>query len=212
MIELLIMYGANRHITEVSILKNKRAGKKLITLLSMDIKDFIASSKYKEILTYIGRLHKISSANLNKLSIVRDELKNNFKNWDELVDKRKKKFSHIPGGNTNFCHDTVLTGDNIWEYDISELYIYPPVGSENKRYHSALEASGRYPPLGSESKRCNTYCFHMSELPTIIYNKKNPYTNEPIPENIIKDMVDKLDYIPAITLKEAVDLEKIPIR
>lgn len=47
-----------------------------------------------------------------------------------------------------------------------------------------------------------TWCFHVSEIPLLLKTRKNPYTNEQLEKNFIKELL-KIDVFPEITFENA---------
>lgn len=54
------------------------------------------------------------------------------------------------------------------------------------------------------------WCFHMNEIPNLIYKQKNPWTNTKINKSVIETMYDKLICIPQYTIDDIKQFEYIP--
>ncbi len=50
-----------------------------------------------------------------------------------------------------------------------------------------------------------TFCFHLSEIPMLISNQKNPYNNRPLESDFLDDLVTKYKYFIPKTLEEVLD-------
>lgn len=87
--------------------------------------------------------------------------------------------------NTECSNDTTFLGDDIDIYNTDEIFT-----------------------LKSGESR---YCFHASEIPSILEKGKNPYTSDPISDEVKRELIEKFNMYKSFTISEALEstLEKI---
>ena len=112
----------------------------------------------------------------NCIKLIRDNRKNI--NFDKIAEVREELRKRR--GVTCQNEYNLLWTDNIHSYADQDLYFFNDVGK--------------------------TFCFHVSEIPSILESRKNPYNNNPIEQEKLNDMLAHLSTYPYSTIEEGIDL------
>ena len=99
--------------------------------------------------------------------------------FEEIV-KRRKRENYIDCNNT-----TTILGDDIYEFRKDELILY------------------------IDPDDAKQWCFHVSEIPSILETKKNMWTGKIISDKDIKKLLEIVEVFPEITLKCATDTNSL---
>lgn len=59
--------------------------------------------------------------------------------------------------------------------------------------------------MGIKDSSNRLWCFHVSEIPSILSSGTNPYNRQPIEKDDLKRLAEQLDYVPISTIDEAYD-------
>ena len=157
--------------------------------VTKNISDVIEDCNDDKLLNKVAKAFKIPNIDMSqeshrkRLCSCIKFIRNNAEeiDYEEIVKRRKQE-------NCIDCNNiTTILGDDIYEFRKEELILYIDP-DDNKRW-----------------------CFHVSEIPTILETKKNMWTGKVINEKDIKKMLEIVEVFPQITLKCASDTNSLKL-
>lgn len=211
--EILIAFGANPNVEVINLTNNiyttaklslgqvapklnkryKISKDKVLALVSikklfdLDIDEVIKDCSSKRLIISISKLYKIpvpdelfnvekdTQKHLNALCKCIKTIKDSKEDYDEEL------FKKIRGHNRRkikTVNQDLLMGADIDSFPDNELvYLYE-----------------KEPKL--------TFCFHVSDIPSLLRTRTNPYNNRPLDEEFIEQLVNKYQYMLPKTLEE----------
>lgn len=197
--EILVSYGANPNceIVELSranniyttAKKDLKFGKKydsIKKLFSLTTEDVVKDCNSKRLVLSLSKFYKIpvdeekalTPQHLNELCKCLKVIKNNEQEYDEKI------FSNLRGkvrrmNKINCVNDELLMGESIDSFPDKEL----------------IYLKEKNPSL--------TYCFHVSDIPSLLKNGTNPYNNKKLDKKFLEDVTSKYKYVMPKTLEES---------
>jgi len=201
--ELMIAYNANPkfksiffnkigpdfHLDSFSLVNNtsnKKSRSYMVykKLFTVSVESIVKDCNSDILLDSLAKFYKIpfdgSAKDRKKLCDCVSNISKNKKEYDEDSFSEIRKKKRIIETKKECSNDSLIIGSNIDSFRKDEL-VYLDEKNPDLRY-----------------------CFHVSEIPMLLANRKNPYNNKPLEEEFINEIVDRKYVVPR-TLEESLD-------
>jgi hypothetical protein len=180
------IYNAIQIFNKIVRVKNSAMYRLFNNLFNINIDHLVSQCNSPVLLSSLAKFYKIPYTENDPKSMT------NLCNCIKTINKNKKfydedKFiairSHQREISKNKCQNSsiLITGDQVDSYPPSEIIL---LHEKNPDF---------------------TFCFHVSEIPSLLAQQKNIHTNRPLEPEFIEELVTKHKFFVAKTLSETLD-------